>query len=145
MTSRLSHLILAAALILVPVVLSAQTQGSANLNNSLNNNTLYNGDMTNAWQNQYQYTHQYDHQMNFENTFQGATDTTVMMPISNIHLQQSNTGISAGAAAGAVGDGKGNINLREASVNGMVGINLNLGGAATNQLNLNVVTAFGNK
>uniref|UniRef100_A0A7V4LD93 Uncharacterized protein n=1 Tax=Desulfobacca acetoxidans TaxID=60893 RepID=A0A7V4LD93_9BACT len=145
MRSRLARMVLAAALILAPSYLSAQTQGNLQLNNSLNNNTLYNGDMTNAWQNQYQYTHQYDHQMNFENTFQGAENTTVMMPISNIHLQQSNTGISTGAMAGAVGNGKGNINLSEASVNGMVGINLNMGGAATNQLNLNVVTAFGTK
>lgn len=145
MTSRLSHVILVLVLLAAPAVVAAQTQGNVGLNNSLNNNTLYNGDMTNAWQNQYQYTHQYDHQMNFENTFQGAENTTVMMPISNIHLQQSNTGISTGAMAGAVGDGKGNINLRDASVNGMVGINLNMGGAATNQLNLNVVTAFGSK
>jgi hypothetical protein len=35
------------------------------------------------------------------------------------------------------------MNLTESTLNGMVGLNLNLGGAATNQLNLNVVTAFG--
>lgn len=142
MLTRLIHLVLAMALVSVPGYLQAQP-AAATITDSLNNNNVYLGDMTNAWQNQYQYTHQFDHQINFDSAFQGARDVTVMMPISNIHLQQSNTGVTVGAQAGAVANGTAQMNLTESTLNGMVGLNLNLGGAATNQLNLNVVTAFG--
>lgn len=112
---------------------------------SLNNNNVYVGNMDTAWQNQYQYTHQYDHQLDFSLTFEAAAGVTPYMPISNVHLAQSNTGIKTGDGAGAVGSTAVGVQANfgpGSNVSGMVGVSQNLGGVAQNQAGANVVSAF---
>uniref|UniRef100_A0A7V4G9B4 Uncharacterized protein n=1 Tax=Desulfobacca acetoxidans TaxID=60893 RepID=A0A7V4G9B4_9BACT len=111
--------------------------------NSLNNNTVYGGDMEFAFQYQYQYAHQYDHQMAFGSAFQDTENCNFYIPIQPVHLSQSNTGITGGDYAGAVvGPSSNAFNSTGSSFQGMVGVSLNTGGVAQNQAAANVVTAF---
>jgi hypothetical protein len=134
---------LAASLLLAPGVLKAQLQaeGGLTLIDSLNHNTLYLGDMTNAWQYSHQFQHTYDHQMALRGAFQGSTDSTFYLPVANTHLEQVNTGISGGAWAGSV-EGANLMNMSSSQVAGMFTLNANLAAMGTNQITLNAVAAF---
>lgn len=115
---------------------------SLTVTDSLNGNNVYVGSMTQAWQNQHQYEHQFDHQVYFPTTFQNAADLTAFMPISNVHMQQSNTGVTTGANAGSVSQGVVQFGVETTTMSGMFVTNQNMGGVGTNQTMVNVVTAF---
>uniref|UniRef100_A0A7V4LDK7 Uncharacterized protein n=1 Tax=Desulfobacca acetoxidans TaxID=60893 RepID=A0A7V4LDK7_9BACT len=133
--------LLALALILAPGVLTAQMEGTITLENSLNHNTLYIGDMDNAWQYSHQFEHQFDHQAGFSNAFNGAGDSTFYIPVGPTHLQQANTGVAVGDYAGAV-EGANLMNLSRSQVTGMFTCNANLAAVGTNQITLNSLVAF---